>query len=175
MSPNSMAEPIKPSWPSSSRPNTPVKVSGLLDAACIKRFDAAQGKDEILKSLVSLLCDREHLASVPEVLSKVLDRERGISTTLDSGLSLPHTRLRALSKISLALAVFSHPIEDSKTPGVPVKAMLLVLVPENAESAAAYLKLLRSIANLFQGSLLEAIGRAEAAASVLELIRKAER
>ncbi len=170
-----MAEPIKPSWPSASRPNAPLKVSGVLDASCIKRFDADQGKDEILKSLVSLLCGREHLAPVAEVLSRVLERERGISTTLDSGLSLPHARLPALSRISLALAVFSHPIDDSKTPGVPVKAMLLVLVPDSAESAAAYLKLLRSIANLFQGSLLEEIGRAADSEEVLEQIRRAER
>ncbi len=170
-----MAEPIKPSWPSSSSTGSPIRVSGLLDASRVKRFDADQGKEDILKNLVALLCGKEGLTTPQDVLDKVLERERGISTTLDSGLSLPHARLRSLSRIALALAVFSHPIEDPKTPGVPVRAMLLVLVPENAESAATYLKLLRSIANLFQGSLLEAIGRAEAAASVLELIRKAER
>ena len=47
-----------------------------------------------------------------EVLSSVLKREQGISTTLDTGLSIPHARIEDLEAFQAAAAVLPNPIKD---------------------------------------------------------------
>src|SRR4051794_4666275 len=76
----------------------PVEVSSLLSEETI--LIAAPGTDKaaLLTQTVERLCRVKGLDAAA-MLAKVLERERGIATTLDTGLALPHARVDELPEI----------------------------------------------------------------------------
>lgn len=64
-----------------------------------------------------------------DVASQVLKREEGISTTLDTGLSIPHARLEELGDFTAALAVLPEPLRDQTNSDLSIRVMFLFLSP----------------------------------------------
>lgn len=131
-----------------------------------------KSKDEILESLVHRLCEKKGL-DAKSFLAKAIEREKGISTTLDTGLSLPHGRMDSLDKIVAALAIIPGGVTDPKQADLTIRLMFLFYSPNKQESFPLHLQLMRGIASLFQAPLIDELSRSSASAA-LELIRKAE-
>ena len=104
-------------------------------------------KKELVEKLVRSICDKNPSLNKQEMLSAVLKREEGISTTLESALSIPHARVEDLDSFLAALAVMPKPIEDDY--GLPIKVMFLFFSPAGQPYFAQHLKLLASLAEKF--------------------------
>lgn len=150
------------------------KVSSLLNADCVLVAPPFADKNAALEALVKCLA-KSHGFSNPELfLSKVQEREKGISTTLDTGLSLPHARLDDLAKIVAGLAVLPKGVPDPQQPELQIRVMFLFFSPNKTEAFPLHLQLLRSVSSLFQPAFIDQLVAAPTPAAALELIRQVE-
>src|SRR3989338_2918904 len=158
-------------------PPGPVKVlrvSPYLSEQAILIVGSKRGKNELVGLLVNDLCRENGLLSRDVFLAKVLDRERGISTTLDTGLSLPHARMDGLDKIIAAMAIVPGGMRDPQQADLIIRAMFLFFSPNKQEFFPLHLQLLRSVSLLFQPSFIDQVARAAGPAEAFKLIRDQE-
>jgi PTS system nitrogen regulatory IIA component len=151
-----------------------VKISPLLAPEAILFPPPGADKTRVLESLVEVVCLRSGLGNPPAVLAKVLEREQGISTTLDTGLCLPHARLDGIDQLWAGLAVLRSPLIDEKNPDLPIRVVFLFFSPNKREAFPLHLQLLRGVATLFQPPLIHALSAASGAADALALVRRSE-
>jgi PTS system nitrogen regulatory IIA component len=109
-------------------------------------------KTDLIASLVNAVCDDQPSMDREEILSAVLKREQGISTTLDTGLSIPHARIDDLNSFEAAAAVLPRPITDEY--GLQIKVMFFFLSPSGSAYFPQHLKLLAMLAKKFSVSFI---------------------
>jgi len=170
-----------PAVPPTDAPKAPaaraakgLKVSSLLPLEAILFPAAGQTKDTLLQALVGAVCERAGLKDCAPFMSKVLEREKGISTTLDTGLSLPHARMDGIDAVLAGMAVLRTPIPDPSQGDLPIRVMFLFFSPNKQESFPVHLQLLRGVSSLFQPALIDQLTSAAGPAAALELIKKLE-
>ena len=151
-----------------------VRVSELLGEDTVLFADEGQGKAALLEALVVRLSEKRGLPDPKALLAKVLEREQGISTTLDTGLSLPHARLDGLSSIVAAVGIAPRGISDPDHPGLPIRVMFLFFSPNRQEAFPLHLQLLRGVSLLFKPPLIQSLASASTPAQALTLIRGSE-
>lgn len=113
-------------------------------------------KKDLVAKLVHSICAELSDLNEEEVLSSVLKREQGISTTLDTGLSIPHARIEDLEAFQAAAAVLPNPIKDDY--GLDVKVMFLFLSPAGPAFFSSHLKLLAALAEKFNPDFIKELG-----------------
>ncbi len=109
-------------------------------------------KQEIVKYLVSNICTGTAL-NQEEVFKAIIKREQGISTTLESGLSIPHARLEGLTSFRAVVAVIPQGIQDNY--GKNIKVMFLFLSPSGVQYFPEHLKLLAKLAETFTTAFID--------------------
>jgi mannitol/fructose-specific phosphotransferase system IIA component (Ntr-type) len=151
-----------------------VKISKLLREDVILRAPPGIGKNDLIGLLVGRLCEKEGLGDPQPFLAKVLEREQGISTTLDTGLSLPHARIDSIKNIVAALGLAPQGIADPKASDLTIKLMFLFFSSNQSELLPVHLQLLRGVSTLFQPALIDQLSSAADPAAALETIRGVE-
>ncbi|MBI5631199.1 MAG: PTS sugar transporter subunit IIA [Elusimicrobia bacterium] len=149
-------------------------ISQLLSEETVLFAQPEQDKNSLLESMVNLLCDKKGLPDRQALLHKVMEREQGISTTLDTGLSLPHARVDGLKQIAAAIAISPRGIADPKQADLLIRVMFLFFSPNHQEAFPIHLQLLRGVSSLFQTAFIAELSRASSSSQVLELIRRQE-
>ncbi len=125
-------------------------------------------KADLVSKLVRSICSDLPSLNEDEVLSSVLKREQGISTTLDTGLSIPHARVEDLDAFQAALAVLPTPIKDDY--GLEVKAMFLFFSPAGQAYFPNHLKLLAALAEKFSSSFIKDLSETTDKSSLLKKV-----
>lgn len=172
----------KPTETAAESPKTtpPVRVGKGLKVASILAADTilfpAEGHDKaaVLQSLAAAVCGKAGIADWASFLAKVQEREQGISTTLDTGLSLPHARMDGIPGILAGMAVLKKPIPDPKQPDLSIRVMFLFFSPNKQDAFPMHLQLLRGVSSLFQPALIDQLTASSGPAAALELIKKLE-
>ena len=157
-----------------SRAPKGLKIGPLLSEDVILFPTAAQNKAAILESLTAAVCRKAGLTDPAPFLARVEEREQGISTTLDTGLSLPHARMDGIDGILAGMAVLKTPIPDPKQADLSIRVVFLFFSPNKQESFPVHLQLLRGISSLFQPALIDQLTAAAGPAEALALVRKLE-
>jgi PTS system nitrogen regulatory IIA component len=157
-----------------SRAPKGLKIGPLLSESVILFPPAGQEKAAVLKTLVEAVCVKAGRQDSGEFLAKVLEREQGISTTLDTGLSLPHARIDDIGDILAGMAVLKDPIPDPKQADLSIRVVFLFFSPNKREAFPLHLQLLRGVSSLFQPSLIDQLTAASGPAAALALIRQIE-
>lgn len=111
-------------------------------------------KQEIVKSLVANICTKANL-NQEEIYKAIIKREQGISTTLKSGLSIPHARIEGLDSFKAAIAVIPQGIKDESNS--LIKVIFLFLSPRGEQYFPEHLKLLAKLAETFTPAFIEEI------------------
>ena len=109
-------------------------------------------KQDLVQYLVSNICADTAL-NQDEVFKAIIKREQGISTTLESGLSIPHARLEGLTSFRAVIAVIPQGIQDNY--GKNIKVMFLFLSPSGEQYFPEHLKLLAKLAETFTPAFIE--------------------
>ena len=110
-------------------------------------------KAGIVAKLVKSICAELPYLKEEEIISSVLKREQGISTTLDTGLSIPHARIADIDAFHAAVAVVPGGIKDDY--GLEAKVLFLFLSPAGQAYFPAHLKLLAALAEKFNSSFIQ--------------------
>ena len=96
--------------PDTARPTT--KISQLISSDRIVHIQDSEDRMGIIERLIRLLCERSKLPDVEDLVELVLKREQGISTTLDTGLKIPHARVEGLKEFHCVLGVLPKGFKD---------------------------------------------------------------
>lgn len=163
-----------PTTPKPARPGALVRVGELLREDTILMDPSVPQKSALLDMLVEKVGKAHGLPDVPALAAKVRERESGISTTLDTGLSLPHARIDNLPALCAGLAVLPKGLIDPQQPTLTIRAMFLFFSPNKPDAFPLHLQVLRSVATLFQPAVLDELARARSAADALKLLRSRE-
>lgn len=151
-----------------------LKVSSIVTEDTILFPSEGLDKAAVLQQLAAAVCGKAGIADPAGFLAKVQEREQGISTTLDTGLSLPHARMDGISSILAGMAVLRKPIADPKQSDLAIRVMFLFFSPNKQEAFPLHLQLLRGVSSLFQPSLIDKLTQASGPAAALELIKTLE-
>ncbi|MBQ2312767.1 MAG: PTS sugar transporter subunit IIA [Elusimicrobiaceae bacterium] len=109
-------------------------------------------KQNLVQYLVSNICAGTALDQ-EEVFKAIIKREQGISTTLESGLSIPHARLEGLTSFRAVVAVIPQGVQDDY--GKNIKVMFLFLSPSGEQYFPEHLKLLAKLAETFTPAFID--------------------
>lgn len=172
-SPSTPADTAKTA-PTSGRSAKGLKVFALLSEDVVLMPGDGLDKNAVLDRLAAAVCKKAGIADHLPFLAKVLEREQGISTTLDTGLSLPHARLDGIPAIMAGLAVLKSPVPDPKQPDLSIRVMFLFFSPNKPDAFPLHLQLLRGVSSLFQPAVIDQLVAAPTPAAALELVRKLE-
>ena len=151
-----------------------LRVSSLLSTETVIFPPEGQDKAAVLQSLAAAVCGKAGIADWGAFLAKVQEREQGISTTLDTGLSLPHARMDGIPGILAGMAVLKKPIPDPKQPDLSIRLMFLFFSPNKQDAFPLHLQLLRGVSSLFQPALIDQLSACSGPAAAIELIKKLE-
>ncbi|MDE2038710.1 MAG: PTS sugar transporter subunit IIA [Elusimicrobia bacterium] len=165
----------QPGPQSGSQPARPpaARIDKLLNERAILFPTPGLEKPALLEAAVAACCTGHGLGQPAPFLARVREREEGISTTLDIGLSLPHARVDGLERIAAALALLPHGAADPRQPGVTIRAMFLFFSPNRREAFTSHLQVLRGVSSLFaRPGFFDSLLALREPAQVLELLRR---
>jgi PTS system nitrogen regulatory IIA component len=145
-------------------------VLDLIDSANLMIAPRSIDKKGLIEALSDLACRRHSLAGGPKLSKKVLEREEGISTTLDTGLSLPHARIDDIDDVAAAMAVLPAPIPDSQHPDLMIRVMFLFFSPNRPPFYGVHLEILREVSSFFTPQLISELTKASSVEQVLRIM-----
>ena len=128
-------------------------------------------KEQVLGQLVKLICRADERLDFTEILKQVLAREMELSTTLDSGLSIPHVRVESFDKILGAVGVLPKALQDVN--GQAIKAVFLFITPVSSEFFQTHLQTLSSAVETFSPALMEMLSHCSSKEAVMRLLSHA--
>lgn len=150
----------------------PVVLGKLIDPTLVVFFDGGPAKNDAIKDLVGRLVAAKNLGPADLFLAKVMEREAGPSTTLDTGLCIPHARVQGLQEVTAALGLFHPEIADPLQPDLSIRCMFLFLSPDDPKFIPVNLQVLRRIAQVFQPAFIEKLHAAKTPQKVFDLIQQ---
>lgn len=156
------------------KPTDSVTVSKFLKPDSILFFPGTHEKTEIINALTQCISKHDSELNVKTATKKIMEREQGISTVLDTGLSIPHARIDDISDFSVALGLIPEGFKDPGQPEITVKAMFLFLSPSNSQFFKKHLQLLAALAALFQPALIDRLVSLSTEQQVMETIIASE-
>lgn len=163
----------KPGASPAARAQPPLeRVYELLNERAVIFPPAAADKTRVLELTAAAACAAHGLGEPGPFLAKAREREEGMSTTLDTGLSLPHARVDGLTEIAAALAVLPHGVTDPKAEGVRVRAMFLFFSPNRQEAFGRHLQVLRGVSAVFTSAALDALTQLKTPEAVLAFLKE---
>ena len=91
-------------------------------------------RDGVLREMLDALAAAKVVTAkaAPELLRKVLDRERVSSTGFGHGVAVPHVKHASIKKIAVGLGLSPRGVDFSATDKQPVYCVFMLLSPDNA-------------------------------------------
>ena len=129
-------------------------------------------KAELIKQLVNLACAGMPNVDPADVLDRVLKREESITTTLDTGLSIPHCRVDGVTEARAAMAVVKPGIKDPMADNLDIRVMFLFISPSSPSFFQAHLQILAQLSEKFKDAFINRLTQATTAAEVLKIIKQ---
>lgn len=146
-----------------------IKLSTLLPAQRIFLLRDPATKDKVLTRLLQVLCPAGGALDRREVQRQIAEREKGMSTTLDTGLSIPHVRLEELEHFEAALAVLPQGLPDPAAQK-EIKVLFLLLSPARPAFFQKHLQVLGLLAQTFTPELIARLGACTTAAEAAQIL-----
>ncbi len=151
-----------------------ITIGSLLPSERIFFMQGQLSKADVIKRLTQAVCAGESGLDAADVLAQVMKREEGISTTLDTGLSIPHARLEELEGFKAALAVLPQGVEEPAGPHLQIKAMFLFLSPAKQMFFQRHLQILSQLAEIFKPDFISSLAACHSAVEAAQKIAAEE-
>jgi mannitol/fructose-specific phosphotransferase system IIA component (Ntr-type) len=88
-------------------------------------------KSDVVKELVTLVCDAAGEPAVDAVIRSVMERERIMSSGIGQGIALPHGFSPSSLEFGAALGIPAQPLDFDAIDGRPVNLVFLVVSDED--------------------------------------------
>ncbi len=150
-----------------------MQLSEILQAQCVKVPLDASVKQDAIRELVDLLCDRMGIADPQELMDAVWQREQTRTTGIGHGVAIPHGKSARCQKLCMAVAKPPTPIEFGSIDGRPVDLIFLLISP--LDQTGPHIQALATISRMLTDETLRAgLKRSASAQEVYDLIMSHE-
>jgi mannitol/fructose-specific phosphotransferase system IIA component (Ntr-type) len=150
-----------------------MSLTDLIDPRTVETALTAQAMEESLRTLVDRMADAGILQDRDDVVRRLVEREKVMSTGIGGGIAIPHARTPEVSRTVVAVGLSPEGVPFNSMDGAPVKVVFLIVGP--MEASAEHVKVLARIARLVKKSeFLEQAGQAETAGEFLSLVERLE-
>lgn len=123
-----------------------IKITDILNPACIHLNLEVKDKTDVLEKMVSLLARGGKVADMKTLENVILERERLMSTGIGNGVALPHGKTNVVDRSMAALATLATPIDFDALDDKPVQIVLLLVGTES--NVGVHLRLLSRISRM---------------------------
>lgn len=91
----------------------------------------ATTKDGVIENLVDLLVASGKIKDRVEALRAVLEREKKMSTGMQSGIAIPHGKIDSVEELVAAFGIKHAGVEFDSLDGLPARIFVMTLSPAN--------------------------------------------
>ena len=106
----------------------------------------SEDKDELFEELVDYYCSATHSTGREDILRALREREAKMSTGIEHGIAIPHSRTDSVDRIVGVLGLSKKAIEYDSLDGKPVHIVMMILTP--TLEAERYLHVLKRMAEV---------------------------
>jgi len=150
-----------------------MKLSDLINEEAISTSLKSTTKEDVIKELVGLLERAHNISPGGEILKKVAERERTMSTGIGHGVAIPHGKSESISSMFACCGISTAGIEFQSTDGEVVKLFILLVSPE--EFRGPHVRVLANISLLLkEESVRERLKKCKSPKEFLEVLKQAE-
>jgi mannitol/fructose-specific phosphotransferase system IIA component (Ntr-type) len=131
---------------------------------------AARSRDEAVQQLIESLRSDNRVTKWHEFSQALRRRDAAGKMKLEYGLTIPHIRTAAVTKMVMAFGRLAVPVQE--TDG-PIRFLVLVGIPETMDSE--YLRLIGTLMRVFRNdNLRDKLRSAEKPAQIIDIFEKVE-
>lgn len=106
----------------------------------------SKSKDAVIRELVDVLGDAGVISDRDTLYNDVLEREKQISTGLQDGIAIPHTKSDEVSHPHLAIGICHQGMDFDSLDGKPTRLIILLVSPK--QQTSAHLQILASLGSM---------------------------
>lgn len=88
-------------------------------------------KMEIIRELLDLMKSLELISDYDTALDEILTRESHLSTGLEHGIAIPHSKIVGINKLSIVFGLKRDGVDFESQDSLPAFLIFLVLSPKN--------------------------------------------
>ena len=92
---------------------------------------AGRDKNEIIRSLVDLICKSGKVKDPEVALRDVLNHEAGMSTGMENGIAIPHAKSDAVDELVACVGVSKRKIDFENLDRKPSQIFIMTLSPKH--------------------------------------------
>ena len=145
-----------------------------LNKNCISTDLKGNTKDEILEELLTLLCQSGNVENREMVMTALKEREKSMSTGLEKGIAVPHTKTDGVRDVCVAIGIKKDGVDFGSLDGAPAKIFVMLVSPINGANP-----LMRAM-SAFSGALMHeeirtALLQAKTAEGVVEIFKDSKK
>lgn len=151
-----------------------VDLTKVIKKEMIKLNMEATTKDEALKELTELLCDKGVISNKEAFLEDVYYRETLGSTGIGNGIAIPHGKSKFVNNTSIAFGKTKNAIKWETLDGEPVNFVILFAVTESDKTSVHVRLLSKVAAKLGDDEACEALLKATTPEEIYQIFTKQE-
>jgi len=126
-----------------------MNLAHILQPHCIRIGVPVTTKEQAIKYLVDIVAHDYTIPDAGLLYTSVLDRESISSTTMENGISMPHTRIENFNDLSVSVLIPETPITDGDR-----EIRILFLIITDLTKSNLYLNVMAGIVSLSQNQEL---------------------
>ncbi len=119
-----------------------VNVTKYLDSKLII-FLSKDTRDNVIKSLVSLLKKENKIDEESHLFDAIIEREKIVTTGIGMGVAIPHAKLQDYDDFFIAVGILDKGVDWDALDGNPVRLVFLIGGPDDKQTE--YLQILSSL------------------------------
>lgn len=146
------------------------KIAAILKPHWVKNDLHATAKNEVIKELLTFLCDTGQLPRryYNDVLKEIITREECMSTGFAGGLAIPHARVGCINDLVCVIGIYQNGIPFDALDGKQSHVFVLTLSPESKPTP--HLEFIAEITGSFQRCGLTQLLNAENTDQIFEML-----
>lgn len=126
-------------------------------------------KQEVITKLCHILYEKSLISNEEETVKAIFNRESAMSTGLENGLAVPHTRINTATDLVGVVATIRDGVKDYNTiDNSVVKVILLTLSPEEANTP--HLRMISHVGKTLDAQAIEKLLKAETEQAMREIL-----
>ncbi len=126
-------------------------------------------KIEIIKELLCHMKKLDIVSNFDNTLDEILQRESHLSTGLENGVAIPHSKIEGIDKLSIVFGIKKHGVDFESYDAQPAFLIFLVLSPKN--TSGPHIQALAMISrNLKNREIRERIKKAASAHKIAHIL-----
>ncbi len=120
----------------------PTDLDQIIDVQFITDLQASD-KQSALREMVGVMSRSPHITDPKDLLDKILEREKVISTGVGIGVALPHVKIPSVRDFVVAIGRSQRGIDFQSLDEKPVH--LIVMIAANESQSGEFLKLMAKV------------------------------